>query len=140
MKSPTPVRGTAPPAGGAKFEAAIDATLAAEDAPALASARQVYADWLEEQNTEDDARLAAAQRWMAETGRRPVQSHTGKWRWCDASARLRPAGPDDIPAELFRALAVPGRLGTLVVFETRPAAEWALAEALAAPGEGRDRG
>jgi uncharacterized protein (TIGR02996 family) len=54
-----------------KFETVIDQALASGSDADLAAARLVYADWLDEQNTAADARLAHAQRWMAQIGASP---------------------------------------------------------------------
>jgi hypothetical protein len=126
--------------GRAKFEAAIDEALASGRGADLAAARRVYADWLDEQNTEADSQLAAAQRWMAERGRGPVRWQSEpRWRWCDASRDMSPKGSDDIPPEVWSRLR--GGDGKFLRvgerdYPTRVEAERALADALAEGGRG----
>jgi hypothetical protein len=118
-----------------RFERAIDEATQAGDSGRIAQARQVYADWLEERNTDGDARAAAAQRWMAATGKRPHGYRTARgggpgWDW------WRDLGGSqycDLPPRLFAALRR-GRAGPSSAwrgYADRPPAEQALADALA---------
>src|SRR5437764_263567 len=125
-----------------KFEAAIEQAIESGDVAALAAARLVYADWLEERNTVANARLAVAQRWMVEHKRRPQRSSQTtyeRFRWFRAEMRLSWYYPDaSLEVDLFtrmveahpeeRSATAPRWLS----YRTRRAAEEALAEALAA--------
>jgi uncharacterized protein (TIGR02996 family) len=123
------------------FENAIDAALARGEG--AGPQRLVYADWLDEQNTPEDAQLAMAQRWMAGRGAHPnhVPSvHFGhRWSWDWWRGRRWPHADDptaaDIPEPVFDALPKgrsaegPGR--RYLEFPTRQEAEQALSDALA---------
>jgi hypothetical protein len=121
------------------FERAIDAALAAGDPDLLAAARLAYAFWLEGRRAGDDARLARAQRWMAEGGRCPGRAPPSpRWLWRRES---RPADPDPaaLPGPVFDALGAvllePGGQAARE-YPTRRLAEWDLALALAAGAGG----
>jgi hypothetical protein len=135
------VRGTVVDAARSAFESVIDEALAAgRDA---VPERQVYADWLEEQNTEPDARLAAAQRWLAASGKTARRSanvtqlpgHAGPvWEWW-APPCVEPDDRAAIPEAVLRAKPCSPHTVAHVRFREYPdrrAAEQALAEGLAA--------
>jgi uncharacterized protein (TIGR02996 family) len=123
--------------GRGAFEAAIDAALGRGEL--AAAERLVYADWLDEQNTPEDTRLAAAQRWMVRHRSAPFLETRGSqdapWGWYTWSEADH--DHSDIPVELIRTM--PGYRkfesgAMLAKFRTRPDAERALAEALAIEG------
>jgi uncharacterized protein (TIGR02996 family) len=128
------------------FEAAIDAALAQGRDPA--NERLVYADWLDERNTPENSRPAAAQRWMAEGGKWP-EVNTGSLRrprssdwyrersgaWQDKAHALLPAHIHGAVIRISAHVEPKTALGpdsNYVEFDNRRAAEQALADALAA--------
>jgi hypothetical protein len=103
----------------------------------------VYADWLDEQNTPDDARLAAAQRWMAGRGRRPWDhgdepaNSPARWTWGSEEHGATPE-PEYrlVPWRVFDGMAGHVNDFSWRGYPTRQEAERSLAEALATVAEG----
>jgi hypothetical protein len=124
------------------FEDTISRFIGARNWEMLASARRVYADWLEEQGTPKDQELAEAQRWMADNDKSPYRSRSAhysrpSWDW------WRTRGEENDKTLGSRHARISGELLARIEFRrgsegsrdfkefsTRQAAERALAKAL----------
>jgi uncharacterized protein (TIGR02996 family) len=117
------------------FENAIDDAL--ERGELATAQRLVYADWLDEQNTPEDARLAMAQRWMAWRWKRPhhyQDSSSEGWRWYNPDAILVFATFARLDHEIYALVSQvlgQSRFYSFHSLLTRPDAERVLADALA---------
>jgi hypothetical protein len=116
--------------------------------PADAGRRLILCDWLADREAEarDPGRaralavLRAGQQWQAANGRRPVRADphqsperppADEWVWYRTNVDMRAHSPARIPGELHDQLAgCRTGPGTGLVFDSLPAAEWALAVAL----------